>query len=93
MTRWQSSRNAEPSNVSVIRRVVRTSSFTPSRSSSASMPAADHGRRDALGLRRRGQASLRRDGDECFDLLEAVHDATQSCCAKWTGHARLGVKK
>ncbi len=36
MTRRQSSRNAEPSNVSVIRRVVRTRSFTPSRSSSAS---------------------------------------------------------
>ncbi len=35
--RWQSSRKAEPSNVSVILRVVRTSSLTPSRSSSASM--------------------------------------------------------
>jgi hypothetical protein len=35
--RWQSSRNAEPSKVRVILRVVRTSNFTPSRSSSASM--------------------------------------------------------
>src|SRR5690606_20976501 len=35
--RWQSSRKALPSKVRVIRRVVRTSSFTPRRSSSASM--------------------------------------------------------
>ena len=35
--RWQSSRKALPSCVSVMRRVVRTSSFTPRRSSSASM--------------------------------------------------------
>src|SRR6185369_7363145 len=34
--RWQSSRKALPSWVSVMRRVVRTSSFTPRRSSSAS---------------------------------------------------------
>ena len=35
--RWQSSRKALPSWVSVILRVVRTSSFTPRRSSRASM--------------------------------------------------------
>ena len=35
--RWQSSRNALPSCVRVMRRVVRTSNFTPRRSSRASM--------------------------------------------------------
>jgi hypothetical protein len=35
--RWQSSRKALPSCVSVMRRVVRMKTFTPSRSSSASM--------------------------------------------------------
>jgi len=37
MTRWQSSRKALPSWVSVMRRVVRVISFTPRRASSASM--------------------------------------------------------
>ena len=36
-------------------------------------PAPDHGRRHALGTRRRGQAAARRDRDEGFHGLELVH--------------------
>jgi hypothetical protein len=41
-------------------------------------PPADHGGRNAFGLRRRRQAALRRDGRERLDLLEAIH-ARYSC--------------
>ena len=71
--RWASSKKAVPSWVRLIRRVVRTSSFTPKRSSSASMRrpmtagAMPSARAAAVRLPFGGH---RHEG---FDLLESIH--------------------
>ena len=71
--RWQSSRKALPSWVSVMRRVVRTSSLTPSRSSSASMRRPITAGATPSAWAAAVRLPLVGHGDEGFDLLEPVH--------------------
>jgi hypothetical protein len=70
--RWQSFEKDDPSGVGVMRRLVRTSNFTPNRSSSASsllpMMASQ-----ILDLRRSPHVTLVDYGTKSHNLLELIH--------------------